>query len=415
MTNGIPAIRLVLEPSTWATPPERMSFSKLRQIESCPRRWSLMASEYQQIWSKRGYPEPLITANIIGRVTHRAIEFIVKECHRKGCGSFDDPQTIAVMRDMGGFSCVIEKCAEETLFQFTGNPRANGRLGDMKKHLNEKKGEIRENVRILLSRMLASRYVIRRDPSGGYGEDGPLGYGVHPEVRLVNEEMRWEGIADVITLSPDECEIRDIKTGMPKEEHSEQLRIYSLLWILDTRKNPAGRSATRLTVSYIQGDVDVPLLSTSGIAAFLKELEARTNASKERLTKNPPEAIPSPDGCRHCTVRHLCSKYWETETQNVLSESGSGGSMLDIEIQVVGIHGSRSYDVISVVSSVLPENTPLVYRFSGSGEGLKKGDRIRLLGVTMVKEEDDEAAEHMVISSSKITESYQCNVWPKTP
>lgn len=414
MTNGIPAIRLVLEPSGWAKPPEKMSFSKLRQIESCPQRWSLTVSEYQQVWSKRGYPEPLIPANIIGRVTHRVIEIIVKECHKKGCGSFDDPETIALMRNLGGFSSVIEKCVEETLSQFMDNPRANGRLGDMKRYLNEKKGEIRENARILLSRMLGYRPVARRDPSDGYGENTPLGHGVHPEVRLVNEEMKWEGIADVIILSSDECEIRDIKTGMPKEEHAEQLRIYSLLWLLDTRKNPAGRPATKLTISYIHGDVNVPLLTTSGVASFRDELVVRTNASKEKLTRNPPEAIPSPDGCRYCTVRHLCDTYWKTETQKTLSKNGPGGAMLDIEVQVVGIHGSKSYDVVSVVSSVLPENTPLIYRFSGNGDGLKKGDRIRLLGVTMVKEEDDEATEQMILSSSKITESYQCNVLPKT-
>lgn len=406
MTNGIPAIRLVLEPSVWAIPPEKMSFSKLRQIEMCPRRWSLMVSEYPQIWSRRGYPEPLIPANIVGRVTHRAIEIIVKECHKKGCGSFDDPQAIAVMRDLGGFSCVIEKCAEEILYQYTDNPRAYGRLGDTKRHLTEKKGEIRENVRILLSRMVASRHVVRRDSSNGHGENDLLGYGLHPEVRLVNEEMKWEGIADLITLSPEECEIRDIKTGMPKEEHTEQLRIYSLLWLLDTRKNPSGRPATKLTVSYIQGDEDVPLLAVSGVAPFREELVARTNASKKKLAGNPPEALPSSDGCRYCTVRHLCGTYWEKETQKVISENGHGGAMLDIEVQVVGIHGSRSYDVVSVASSVFPENTPLVYRVSGNDEGLTKGDRIRLLGVTTVKEEEDEVAEQVVISSSKITEIY---------
>ena len=216
----------------------------------------------------------------------------------------------------------------------------------------------------------------------------------------------WEGIADVITLSPDECEIRDIKTGMSKEEHAEQLRIYSLLWMLDARKNPTGRPATKLTVSYIHGDVDVPLLSTSGIAAFREELVARTNASKEKLANNPPEAIPSPDGCHYCTVRHLCSKYWEHETQKALSENRYRDPMIDIEVQVTGIHGSRSYDVVSVSSGVFPENTPLIYRFPGDSDGLKIGDRVRLLRVTMNKEENDEISEQMVISSSKGTERY---------
>jgi len=406
MTKDVPAMRLVREPPAWTSPPGKMSFSKLRQIESCPRRWALMASDYPQIWGKRGYPEPLVLANIIGRVTHRAIEIIVKEFHRRGCISFDDAHAITAMRELGGFSSVIEKSLDDILSQFSDNPRASGTLDVVKRALHERKGKIREDVRILLSRMLGGRRTLSRDSSQSQSVNGPLGYGIHPEVRLVNEEMKWAGIADLIRLSSTECEIRDIKTGAPKEEHIEQLRIYSLLWLLDDGINPAGRPASKLTISYINNDVDVPPISVSEVSALRDELMARTKTAQEKAAGRPPEAIPREENCRRCLVRHLCGAYWEKATLEMLAKNGHASSMTDAEVRIVGIHGSRSYDAVSIASWNLPPNTPLILRFSENTIGCTEGNRVRLLDVSMTREEDEEEYGPVIISTSRVSEVY---------
>lgn len=406
MMIDVPAIRLVREPPAWTPPPKRMSFSKLRQIESCPRRWALTASDYPQIWEKRGYPEPLVSANIIGRVTHRAIETIVKEFHRRGCVSFDDTQAITAMKELGGFSSVIEKSLDDILSLYSDNPRASGNLEVVKRALHEKRGKIREDVRILLSRMLGGQRTLPRDSSQNKGVNGPLGNGIHPEVRLVNEEMKWEGIADLIRMSSTECEICDIKTGAPKGEHVEQLRIYSLLWLLDNRINPAGRPASKLTISYINTDVDVPPLSASEVNTFRDELISRTKTAQEKAGGRPPEAISCAENCCHCVVRHLCEVYWEKTTLEMLAKECQANSFLDAEVRILGVHGSRSYDAALVASNILPAETPLILRFSGNTFRCTDGNRIRLLDVRMTKEEDDEEDGQVIISASRVSEVY---------
>lgn len=407
MTIEVPAIRLVRDPPAWAPPPEKMSFSKLRQIESCPRRWALTASDYPQIWRKRGYPEPLVPATIVGRVTHRAIEIIVKEFHRRGCVSFDDAQAITAMRELGGFSSVIEKSLDDILSQFADNPRVSEPLEVVKRVLHERRGKIREDVRILLSRMLGGRRTLSRDSSQSQGLNGPLGNGIHPEVRLVNEEMKWEGIADLIRLSSTECEIRDFKTGAPKEEHVEQLRSYSLLWLLDDGINPAGRPASKLTISYVNTDVDVPPLSASEVSAFKDELMTRTKTALEKTAGCPPDAMPRAENCRRCVVRHLCGAYWEKPTIEMLARDCQLSSLLDVEVHILGDHGSRSYDAVSIASTTLPPDIPVLLRFSGNTIGCTEGNRLRLLDVIMRREQDEREDDgRVIISTAKFSEVY---------
>jgi hypothetical protein len=263
VTIEFPAIRISQEPTVWASPPEWMSFSKLQQIEACPRRWSLMSSDYPAIWGKNGYPEPLIQSTLIGRVTHRLVEIIVKEFQRAGCTSFDNPDCIRVMRELGGFSHIIEKIFDDVLIQYAENPRAAGTLAVIKKALLERKSDIRENARILLSRIFEGKQTAQCVSLVSQGKAEPLRNGIYSEVQLVNEEIKWKGVADLIRLTPEECEIRDFKTGVYKEEHAEQLRIYNLLWLCDNRKNPSARPASKLTISYIDADVDGSLVNRS--------------------------------------------------------------------------------------------------------------------------------------------------------
>jgi hypothetical protein len=310
------------------------------------------------------------------------------------------------MREMGGFSSVIEKSLDDILSQYSDNPRASGNLNAVNRALHEKMGRIREDVRILLSKVLGRRRTLPRDSSQNQGVIGPLGNGIHPEVQLVNEEMRWEGIADLIRLSSTECEIRDLKTGTPKEEHAEQLRIYSLLWLLDGRINPAGRPASKLTISYINTDVDVPTLSDSEVNVFKDKLISRTKTAQEKAAGRPHEAIPCAENCRHCVVRHLCKVYWEKSTLEMLAKEYQGNSFLDIEVCILGVHGSRSYDAVSIASRNLPPNAPLILRFSDNTIRYAKGSCIRLLDVIMSREEDEEENGQVIICTSRVSEAY---------
>lgn len=389
----------------WASPPEWMSFSKLQQIEACPRRWSLMSSDYPAIWGKHGYPEPLIQSALIGKVTHRLVEIIVKEFQCAGCTSFDNPDCISVMRGLGGFSRIIGKIFDDILMQYAENPRAAGILGVIKKTLLERKSDIREDARILLSRIFEGKQPAQSVSIINQGNKGPMRNGIYSEVRLVNEEIKWKGVADLITLTPEECEIRDFKTGVHKEEHAEQLRIYNFLWVCDTQKNPSSRPASKLTISYIDADVDVPPLLISEVGFYKDKLIKLKNEAKKKITGSPPEAILKEDNCEHCFVRHLCTTYWENGLPKMHIKEKPANSLIDIAVKIVGIHGSRSYDAMTIASSNLPQNTPLILRVLENCN-FTIGNCLRLLNMIITRDETNEDNEQVVISPSKISEFY---------
>ena len=56
---------LARTPHAWADVPAWMSFSDLRNIEGCPRRWSLSSASYPDIWSGRGYPPKMYLADVV--------------------------------------------------------------------------------------------------------------------------------------------------------------------------------------------------------------------------------------------------------------------------------------------------------------------------------------------------------------
>jgi len=405
VTIEFSAIRISQEPTVWASPPEWMSFSKLQQIEACPRRWSLMSSDYPAIWGKNGYPEPLIQSTLIGRVIHRLVEIIVKEFQRAGCTSFDNPDCIRVMRELGGFSRIIEKIFDDVLIQYAENPRAAGTLGVIKKVLLERKSDIREDARILLSRIFEGKQTAQCVSLVSQGKTEPLRNGIYSEVQLVNEEMKWKGIADLIRLTPAECEIRDFKTGAHKEEHAEQLRIYNLLWQCDNRKNPSARPADKLTISYIDADVAVSPLLISEVTVYKDKLIKLTNEAKKKVTEYPPEAILNEDNCKHCFVRHLCATYWEKGLPKMFAKEKSANSLIDIAVRIVGIHGSRSYDAVTIASSNLPHNTPLILRILENCN-FTRGRCLRLLNVSLTRNETNEDDGQVIISTSRISEIY---------
>jgi len=394
------------EPTVWASLPEWMSFSTIQWIEACPRYWALMSSDYPDIWSKHGYPVPLIQSTLIGKVIHRLVEIILKEFQISGCTSFDDSSSIDVMRKLGGFSRIIEKITDDVLIEYSNNPRSVGKLNVVKKILMDRKSDIRENTRILLSRIFEGKQIATKCFSSvSQGSTLALRNGVFSEVLLVNEEIKWKGVADFIKLTQDECEIRDFKTGKPKQKHIEQLKIYSFLWLYDKQKNPSARPASKLTISYIDADIDVPPLSVSEANVYKDQLIERTRQAKIKITDCPPEANIEEENCCHCFVRHLCTNYWESGLQKIGKKEKPDNSLIDIAVKIVGVHGSRSYDAVTIASTNIPQNTPIILRVTEKFNFIR-GTCLRLLNMRINRVDADESNGQLIVNSSKISEIY---------
>src|SRR5262245_12306568 len=105
-------------PATWPRPPETMTVSTLAEIEACPRRWALSTASYPELWNGRGYPQRLFTSALAGTILHLAIETIVKGLVQSGCSSVHDPAAALLMKELGGYTNLLNKCLYRTLERY---------------------------------------------------------------------------------------------------------------------------------------------------------------------------------------------------------------------------------------------------------------------------------------------------------
>lgn len=410
-----------LRPAAWPEAPTWMSFSTLREVETCPRRWALNSADYPNAWKHRGYPRPPHPAALEGTVVHLSLRRITSALVARGCPSLVDESAIFAIRELGGFTAVILDSLERALHPYEGNPRAVLVLDGIRHRLAARVPELRSRVQRFLSRIRPeSRTATPAEPviPREQASRSQLQHGSHAEVELQAPGFRWHGVADLLTLSPTSCEIRDYKTGTTQQEHEFQLRTYALLWARDRDLNPPGRLADRLVLSYDDRDIDVPAPRKSALASLEHDLRERTTAALAALQGNPPEARPSVENCAYCTVRHLCEEYWQWQHDSD-SESPQA-RIVDLQIELTGHHGPRSWDGIVELASGLKRGRPVVLRSSGVQRELHPGQRVRLLDVHLSLPSEDtleEEAEPVVATMTMATEAFVMPHWvgPQMP
>lgn len=381
----------VLTPTTWPDPPAEMSVSTHAEIDECPRRWALGAAEYPDIWSGRGYPPKLQAAALAGSVVHLALELITKQLTRAGVPSLNDPSATQVLRELGGYTRVVEDCAERVLKRFSDNPRALPLMEHAQRTLRGQLPTLRARVQSMLARL---RLPKRAPPAPTTSAvktaepppRSPLANGTYPEVEVRAKSIGWKGKVDLLVLGDDACEIADFKTGAADEAHKFQVQIYALLWSLDGELNPARRLVDRLVLAYEGGDVDVAPPRVDELSKLEKDLVDRRAAAEAALSARPPEARPRPETCRHCEVRQLCDKYWAADSfPKALDQRFS-----DVELKILRRHGPSSWDAVVVLSSLVDVGKPALLRTQQPGV-LQLGTRFRVLDGAVTVDREDHA------------------------
>jgi hypothetical protein len=396
----------VVTPTTWPAPPAEMSVSTHAEIDECPRRWALSAAEYPELWSGRGYPPKLQVAALAGSVVHLALEIITKHLARAGVPSLSDPSATQVLRELGGYTRVVEGCVELILKRYVDNPRAGALMEHAQRTLRGQVPTLRARVQSMLSRLrlpkgAPSTSAASATKSGGPPPRLPLTNGTYPEVELHAKSIGWKGKVDLLVLGDEACEITDFKTGAADESHKFQVRAYAVMWRLDEELNPSGRVVDRLVLAYESQDVDVAPPSASEIEDLGRELLARRQAAEAALAARPPAARPNPEWCRHCGVRQLCDAYWANATQAV-SEDGRFG---DIELKITGRHGATSWDAVVVRARNIPAKTLALLRLQQPDE-FKTGTRVRVLDGAIARDPEDDAAP-VIVTLSALSEAYR--------
>src|SRR6188768_198383 len=141
----------VLAPTAWPDPPAVMSVSTHAAIAECPRRWALMGASYPDLWARRGYPPKLQVAALAGSVVHLALETITKQLVRLGVPSLSDPSAPQALRELGGYTRVVEDCVASILKRFVDNPRAMGLMEHAERTLRGQVPALRARVQSMLS------------------------------------------------------------------------------------------------------------------------------------------------------------------------------------------------------------------------------------------------------------------------
>jgi hypothetical protein len=375
------------------------SYSSLSEAEECPRRWMLSRARYPTIWEREGYPPRPILAGLIGNATHRALEVILGTLQARGCVSVSDPSAVEALRDIGGFSRLLEDTVAAELETLQGNPRAADLLASIRERLLREVPAIRERLQATVSRTRLQSPSDDEPITGTQPSRGPLARGSHPEVKLRAEGLRLVGRADLITLDDDGCAITDYKTGAPSEHHADQLRLYSLLWSRDNEINPGGLPVRRLVVAYATHDETLDGPSAGELETLAGALSERIAKAECDLSRPPAAAYPAPEVCRNCSVRHLCDDYWLAARAAPAPEVFSEAAVLvDCEAVIATRNGPRSW-LLSLGEQ--PERALL--RTATETPGFAAGDSVRILGLALSANED---SAEMILTMTQFSEVF---------
>jgi hypothetical protein len=225
----------------------------------------------------------------------------------------------------------------------------------------------------------------------------PVGVGDHPEQELVAEVLHLGGRLDLLKITPDGAAIIDFKTGTEDDSHRDQLRLYALLWQLDSTVNPDVIPVTSLVAAYPSHDEAVAVPSANELAALADEISERIETSAELTAADNPQAVIG-EHCGVCSVRVLCDAYWERGAPEL--PEVPDGARLDVEVHVLREHGVKSWVVRDSRSG-----REMLVRTPAPSFNLPLGKTVRIIGARRIVDPDEEAATIVAVTTA--SEIYQ--------
>lgn len=369
--------------------PHYWSYSSLKQVEDCPRRYSLTRASYPDLWERNGYPQTPVPAALFGEVVHGAVERILKAFVEADCTSAKSAEAVTVLKALGGYSAVAEQILKSRLAQLDDNPRLQSEQGRrLARELDNRIPDARREIQEYLSRMPSLPRITSASPgdckiSSAERTSGrfEIASGPYPELDLAAESLRLVGRIDLLTLEADGAYITDFKTGTEDPSHQEQLLTYALLWARDRVVNPHRSPLRELRVAYPSRDVVFPTPDDEALAELESNLLARIQAADDSVEAAVPDARLS-DRCGRCGVRPLCADYWEDRAKAAVPSTD--GEWFDLEGTVVDQHGAKSWDV-----QLEGGRGPILVRTPSQSDTLPIGRSVRVLKVRRVVDPDD--------------------------
>lgn len=392
----------------WPVANRSWSYSSLVALEACEARWMFEHASYPDLWDGSGYPSLPGEASLFGEVVHDVIETLVRASSSEDGGSM--PAMLSALVELGGWDALLRRSIHARIASLDGNPRVRrDRVERLRDRLMSRIPSAADHVKSIVQRTTSSPSSLpneRRESSLARepGVRGPLGNGTHIERSLSAENIRLTGRVDRLVISEGGVVITDFKTGAVKEAHGDQVRLYALLWSLDSQSNPSGRLATQLRVDYPSHGRDVAAPGPSELHGLKANVEGRIANADGVVRLQAPAATPTGENCGYCQVKHLCGAYWAEMPRHITQVEVD--EWFDLEVLVVRPNGARSWFVETTIAPA----TEVLVRTVSSTTTLPVGERIRLLNVR--KDSDPDSTDRLVVAMSNTSEWYR--VAPRT-
>lgn len=399
--TGIVSSRAVLP-----EPPAKWSYSALKDVETCPRRYVLSRAGYPDLWDRSGYPRTPVIPAIKGDIVHGSLEIIVLAMVRARCPSTRSPEAVTVLRELGGYTAIARQVLETQLSRFDGNPRIDAdQRQQIARTLNDWIPSAREQIQTYLNRMeltasVGPSYGSAPKASAAAPSRRPAGTGDHPEQVLVADDLRVMGRIDLLKVTPEGARITDFKTGAEDAAHHDQLRLYALLWHADTMTNPNALPVTALVAAYPNREVSVAVPNIGELNHLTSEIKVRVTAADAAVIADTPEAVVG-EQCGRCSVRMLCDAYWERAAPT--ASDVADGAWIDLQGTVVREHGVKSW----LIRESRAGHEVLV-RTPKPSVALPVGKTVRILGARRTVDPDNE--DDLIASLTSTSETYQLTI-----
>ena len=371
-------------------PPGLWSFSSLKDIEACPRRYMLLRASYPDLGYQDGYPQLPSLPALMGVIVHDTLEEIVKELVAAGCESSSAEGVTGVMIKLGGITAVVDRVLAKKLKDLECNPRLNEeQLRRLARDLADGVADARVRVQEYLSRGKFAPRPVKSGVAVNVASHEPrlalrcrASLGANAEVTVMSEELCLMGRIDLLNLHEDHATILDYKTGVENPSHIEQLQMYALLWDLDRVVNPDSIPTVELIAAYPHRDLTMPAPTPEELLELAQVVRQRTATANSVFTSNAPQAKPSAENCGVCQVRQLCADYW-TSTELTAPPDVEVGDWFDFEGLVGPANGIRSVWLLDSKGE-----KKILLRTTPTSPLLVQGEMVRLLGLRRDLEPD---------------------------
>ncbi len=350
------------------------SYSSLEKARACPARFQLSYGAYPTIWQREGFPPRVTHASVRGLVIHSCLERLTKAAAAADSPVTGDARTNA-LRDLGGYSQLIDDAIREVLDGLEGNPRARATIPTWRRRLIEDHETIRHRVQSTLRQVVIQG---GRVPVSGTSSSGAMRIenSVFAEFHLSSRDMPLHGWADLLACGEPVDRVIDFKTGQASESHEDQLRLYAALWLKDERN--ALRRPVAMTAIYGEVEQHFGELMESEATGVLDKWQSRIQEAQEILGEATVQATPERELCALCPVKVACDSYWD---RLVPIQSARTLEFVDVEATIVEKLGTRTSQVALLRA---PDGLVVHIVHSESGkQDFAVGDRIRILGASV--------------------------------